>query len=349
MVNLGLAVRDSLILCLMALLGWRLFARLKVPAASLLGEIMTVGIARLLGIQFHHLPSLLRVLFQVVLGTFIGLRFSKNALSNLKRFALPVLIVSVWMLASCLSAGLIFQRLARVTPITAILGAAPGGLSEMTLLALSLDADVMAVASLQLARLLTIAFVIPFLAIRQAEAPSCNSKEESSEPKVSWQWSASITLLVGAVGGLIGYMLKLPAAGLLGALITVGLTYNLYRELPPLPEGLRVCAQVGIGGLVGANFGQETLTSLLFIAGPVVGTSIVVVGASLVLATLLRKLTDWDALTCLLAAAPGGVTQSSVLACELGADLLIVSLLQLSRLIAILVILPLLLRLPLWY
>ncbi|HHX96208.1 MAG TPA: AbrB family transcriptional regulator, partial [Clostridia bacterium] len=44
---------------------------------------------------------------------------------------------------------------------------------------------------------------------------------------------------------------------------------------------------------------------------------------SLVLAWVLRKMTAWDELTCLLAAAPGGVAQFFILTYELGADSLV--------------------------
>ncbi|HHV07493.1 MAG TPA: AbrB family transcriptional regulator [Firmicutes bacterium] len=347
--NVWLAVRDSVLLYLVGWLGWRLLARLKVPAASLLGGVVAVGMARLAGIQFAHLPAFLQKGLQVVLGTFIGLRFKKNTLPELKRLALPSLLVSVWMLTSCFAVGRIFQRLTRVTPVTAILGAAPGGIAEMTLLAFNLDADAVVVATLQLMRLLAIVFIIPILALRRAEDVPFNNESKDSKPKTHWQWSTLITLLVGVTGGIIGHALDLPAAGLLGALIAVGLSSILFRQLPPLPESLRVWAQIGIGGMIGLNFSQETLLELTLMAGPVLAATAVVIASGLVLAALLRRLTDWDALTCLLAAAPGGVTQFFILACELGADPLIVSLLQLSRFVAIVLVLPLLLRLPLWY
>lgn len=108
---------------------------------------------------------------------------------------------------------------------------------------------------------------------------------------------------MGVTGGIIGHALDLPAAGLLGALIAVGLSSILFRQLPPLPESLRVWAQIGIGGMIGLNFSQETLLELTLMAGPVLAATAVVIASGLVLAALLRRLTDWDALTCLLAAA----------------------------------------------
>jgi membrane AbrB-like protein len=275
--NLWLAVRDSILLYLAGWLGWRLFARLKVPAASLLGGVIAVGLARLLGAQFSYLPWFLQVALQVVLGTFIGLRFKKDTWPNMKRLGLPALIVSIWMLASCFAVGQVFQRLTRVSPVTAILGSAPGGVAELTMLAIDLDADAVVVASLQFMRLLAIIFVVPLLALRRAQSTPGNGEQKLSEPETSWQPSTLVTLLVAATGAAIGHTLKLPAAGLLGSLIAVGLTSSLYRELTPLPESLRIWTQVGIGGLIGLNFGQETLHELGVMAGPVVATTAVVI------------------------------------------------------------------------
>jgi membrane AbrB-like protein len=344
--NLWLATQDSALLFIAGWLGWRLLDRFNVPVASLLGGVVAVGVVRLSGIQFAHLPSFLPDVLQVILGILIGLRFKRETLPGLKRLALPSLLVSVWMLISCFVVGRIFQSLTNVAPVTAILGSAPGGVAELTLLAFDFDADAVVVATLQLMRLLANVFVVPVLALRKAQTLSTSGEAKHQEPEVRWQWSTVITLLVGICGCLVGQALHLPIPGLIGSLVAVGLTSCLYSELTPLPKSLRVWSQIGIGGMIGINFGQETLLELGLMAGPIIATTVVVIGSGLVLAAVLKKLTHWDDLTCLLAAAPGGVTQFFILAYELGADPLVVSLLQLSRFLAILVILPILLRIP---
>ncbi|HHV56900.1 MAG TPA: AbrB family transcriptional regulator [Firmicutes bacterium] len=346
--GLWLAVRDSAGLYFLGWVGWRVFERLQVPAASLLGAIAAVGAAQALGLRLEHVPWALKLVLQIILGTFIGLRFKKDTPASLRRLAGPAFLVSSWMLASCFLVGLVFLKLTEVTPVTAVLGAAPGGVAEMSMLALSLDADALVVAVLQIMRLLGILMVIPFLAARRATGQLPDGEAEPAAVGPAWGCPALATLLTGAVGGGIGQYLNWPAAGLLGALLAVGLTSSFYRELSPLPQDLRVWAQVGIGGLVGLSFTPEALAQTWGMAGPVLTSTAALIGSGLVLAAVLRRLTGWDSLTCLLAAAPGGVTQFFILACELGADPLKVSLLQLARLLSILGILPLLLRLPLW-
>ncbi|MGI6603609.1 MAG: AbrB family transcriptional regulator [bacterium] len=342
-----LAVRDSASLFILGWLGWRLLERWRVPAASFLGGLCIVGLVQVLGFEFTNVPTVVKLVLQIILGTFIGLRFSRETWLQMKEMAWPVLLVSGWMLASCFVVGLVFFRLTAVTPITAILGAAPAGLAEMTMLALSMDADAVVVIILQLMRILGILVVIPFLALRQVEGPLPEETQVGLD-SVAWDIRGLRTLLIGTVGGLMGYWLNWPAAGLLGALVTVGLTSSFYSELPPLPQQLRVWAQVGIGSLIGLNFSSETLGQLGGMLLPVITTTAALLGSGLVLAAVLKRITHWDNLTCLLASAPGGVTQFFILACELGADPLKVSLLQMARLLAILILLPLLLRLPLW-
>lgn len=345
--GLWLAVRDSAGLYLIGWAGWRLFERLRIPAASLLGAVAAVGAVQVAGVELAHVPWVLKLVLQIILGTFIGLRFKRDTLASLRRLAGPALLVSGWMLGSCFVVGVVFRQLTRVTPVTAILGAAPGGVAEMSMLALSLEADALVVAVLQIMRLLSILVVIPFLAARRTTGLLPDGEGEVAAVPPAWGRPIVRTLLIGALGGGLAQYLHWPAAGLLGALLAVGLTSSLHRELSPLPEALRVWAQVGIGGLVGLSFTPEALAQIATMTGPVLTSTAAVIGSGLVLAAVLRRLTGWDALTCLLAAAPGGVTQFFILACELGADPLKVSLLQLARLLSILGILPLLLRLPL--
>jgi membrane AbrB-like protein len=348
MENFLLAIRDSLLLFLGGWLGWRLLSTFRVPVATILGSVFLIGLIRLSGFSFLYLPSFLALAVQIVMGILIGLRFHKEMLPDLKRLALPSLLVSVWMLASCFVAGYFFMRLTQVSPVTAILASSPGGVAETTLLAFDLNADPVIVAVLQTMRVLAVVLIIPFLALHRTDgvADNINPELPPKNPGGNGAGSYLITLTIGTAGGLLAQRLNLPVPGLLGAIFTVGLTSCVYGELPPLPDSLRIWAQLGIGGMVGTNFSPDNLAQLSFMAGPILLTTAVVMGSGLILAVILRKLTAWDDLTCLLASAPGGVTQFFIMAYELGADPLIVSLLQLARFLSMIILLPLLLKIP---
>jgi len=69
-----------------------------------------------------------------------------------------------------------------------------------------------------------------------------------------------------------------------------------------------------------------------------------VILAGLLLSWILYKITDWNYITCLLVSSPGGLTQMSLIADEVGADPLMVSVLHTVRLISVLAVLPLFFR-----
>ncbi|HHX96725.1 MAG TPA: AbrB family transcriptional regulator [Clostridia bacterium] len=335
-----MVVLDSVFLFLAGWLGWRFLERIGLPVASLFGGMLAVGILSLLGMEFH-LPLWWAWVFQVILGILIGQRLKKGIGKELKSLWGPAVLVSVWMLISCFLVGYLFFNLTVTTPLTAILGTAPGGMTEFTLLAIEMGADPLVVVALQMMRVLVVMFFIPGLAIYKAGGIKAGS--EKSAVRSGWQKGVFVTLAVGVSGGVLGKLLHLPVPGLLGAAFLVGFVGSVICELPPLPDDLRVFSQIGIGGLVGLNFTQETLRGLLKMGLPLIIATVLVMISSLVLAWVLRKMTAWDELTCLLAAAPGGVAQFFILAYELGADSLVVSLLQLARFLSLLIIIPFLL------
>lgn len=346
-VSFWLAAQDIFLLYFVGWLGWQVLDYFGVPAASFLGGAVGACFAQLAGLSFNAIPSFFRFCLQVILGIFIGLRFNRDTIGHLKQLFWPALLVSAWMLATCFVVGMFFYRLTAVTPATAIIGAAPGGVAEMSLLALSFDADDKVVSILQFMRLVGILIVIPFLATRQTNVLPSDRRRLVSKP-FCWEKSMSLTILVGLLGGLIAWYLDWPAPGLLGAISAVGLTSFLFYRLKQLPKVIRVWASLGIGCLVGLNLDLNTIKQLRNMTFPALISTLVVLMSGLILSAVLRHVTQWDILTCLLCSAPGGTTQFFILACELGADPVKVSSLQLTRLLVILGVLPVLLRAAYW-
>lgn len=73
---------------------------------------------------------------------------------------------------------------------------------------------------------------------------------------------------------------------------------------------------------------------------PVIVFAVLIFGAFLILAQIVRKLTGWDNITCLLATAPAGLTAMTMLAYEMDSNPVEVSMMQLSRLLTVRLIIP---------
>jgi uncharacterized protein len=159
---LGLA--DAAILIASAALGAVLGINLRLPAPTFLGPLILSAAVHLAGITESAPPTLLVNAAQVVLGTILGCRFVGIAPAMLARAGLLSLGSTVLTLALAGVAGLAMGRVAGIDLYQALLALAPGGLTEMGLIALAIHADVAFVALHHVARILVVLVLAPLVA-----------------------------------------------------------------------------------------------------------------------------------------------------------------------------------------
>jgi membrane AbrB-like protein len=156
---LGLA--DAAILTVSAVLGAVLGAWARLPAPTFLGPLILSAAVHLAGFTESAPPALLVNAAQVVLGTILGCRFLGIAPVMLARAGVLSLGSTVLTLALAAAAGLAMGRAAGVDLDQALLALAPGGLTEMGLIALAIQADVAFVALHHVARILVVLILAP--------------------------------------------------------------------------------------------------------------------------------------------------------------------------------------------
>jgi membrane AbrB-like protein len=140
-----------------------LFRALRVPAAMLSGSLAASGLLHGMGWVEGGLPGPLIVAVYVVLGTFVGSRFSGITLAALRRLALASLGAFTVALAVASAAGFAVAELTGEPVSQVLIAFAPGGLDAMTALAVALRMDTAYVAVHQLARFAGIALIAPIV------------------------------------------------------------------------------------------------------------------------------------------------------------------------------------------
>ncbi len=136
--------------------------RLKMPAGAMVGAMLAVGAANLLGFS-GQIPANYRIAAQIVVGGMVGLNINRATLSGLKSLALPASVLVLSMVAFGLVVGYIISRVSDMDVVTAFFSSAPGGMSEMTLMAESAGGNTPQVALMQLARMLSIVTLLPVI------------------------------------------------------------------------------------------------------------------------------------------------------------------------------------------
>ncbi|MEL7462276.1 MAG: AbrB family transcriptional regulator [Pseudomonadota bacterium] len=145
---------------------------MNLPAAIITGPILLSGALHLLGWVTGAVPFWMVAIVQLIIGVTLGIRFlgrSADVLWTAGRVAL-VTAAAVLVLAGMITAVL--------TPLLGLrweavyLAFAPGGLAEMTLVAVSLETSVIFVSVHHVARIMLAVYVLRFLRRRMIGPPS---------------------------------------------------------------------------------------------------------------------------------------------------------------------------------
>jgi membrane AbrB-like protein len=135
--------------------------RLRWPAPDFLGPLLLSAILHLAGLTESVPPALLVAAAQVLLGTILGCRFVGIAPAALVPAGLLSLGATVLTLVLAGIGALVMQATAGIAPDQGILALAPGGLTEMGLIALAIHADVAFVALHHVVRILAVIVAAP--------------------------------------------------------------------------------------------------------------------------------------------------------------------------------------------
>ena len=117
-----------------------------IPAAPLAGALIGASIVSISG----------------KIGTVIGTTLTKDSLVDLQTLWKPAILITFTLVITGLAIGLWTSRLLNVDVITTILGAAPGGISGMSLVGSEYGVGA-AVATLHAVRLITVLLILPLI------------------------------------------------------------------------------------------------------------------------------------------------------------------------------------------
>jgi membrane AbrB-like protein len=113
-------------------------------------------------LEVAHWPVGTRTLLEIAIGTVIGTGLTTATLLQLGTLWRPALLITVTLVATGLVVGLWSARLLGIDPVVALLGAAPGGISGMSLVGAEFGVGA-AVAALHAVRLITVLVVLPLV------------------------------------------------------------------------------------------------------------------------------------------------------------------------------------------
>jgi membrane AbrB-like protein len=159
--HLPLDLQDALILTAAGLVGALLGRVARVPAAQLLGPMAVSAAVHLAGVTSSRPPVELVAVAQIVMGSTVGCRFAGARLHEIRRVILIGAGSAVLLLAGTATFTLVFKDFVEVPAEALALSLAPGGVTEMSLVALALAVDAAYVSCLHIIRIAMVVSVAP--------------------------------------------------------------------------------------------------------------------------------------------------------------------------------------------
>ncbi|MED4351321.1 AbrB family transcriptional regulator [Schinkia azotoformans] len=157
----------TIILVLVAVVGYFLGKYLKFPAPWLIGSMVSVAIFKSFSPLFfgHDLlawwPHELIIFSQIFIGASIGSRFIKSMFIGIKKTLIISSLCTIILIFSILVCAYIVSTITGITFITSSLAFAPGGVAEMTTTAVVLKGDPTFVVAVQVLRIIAVCVTLP--------------------------------------------------------------------------------------------------------------------------------------------------------------------------------------------
>lgn len=149
----GVDLLGWMILALISVFGAQVFRVLGLSNPYFLGPLVVVAVVSAFGVDLTPFPAPLMALAQVLLGTWLGSTFRREIFVQGGRQVLTLLGNAALLLVVVSTFALVLARLTGQPWEVLVLGAAPGGVTEMALTAKYLGADLALVTAFQLTRI----------------------------------------------------------------------------------------------------------------------------------------------------------------------------------------------------
>jgi membrane AbrB-like protein len=145
--------------------------RTGIPAAPLAGALLGAGLLSMSGrLETAQWPTGTRTVLEIAIGTVIGTSLTSGTVQELRHLWRPALLITLTLVLTGIVVGLWCGRLLGIDPVIALLGAAPGGISGMSLVGAEFGVGA-AVAALHALRLITVLLVLPLVVKLVAHGP----------------------------------------------------------------------------------------------------------------------------------------------------------------------------------
>ncbi len=323
-------------------LGGAIFGLSGFPAGWLSGSMLFVAVAAVGG-RPAHVPPLLAGFIFVVIGISLGSVATPETMRGITAWPVSIAVLIAALLATNYAVGFYLWRVHGWDRTSAILAGSPGAMSQTIILANQYQADVRGVAIVQAMRVVILAVAMPAVLSALGRVPPAQIGflvRDVANPVLE----ISILVVFSTAAALILERLKFRGGLMFGAMFASALLHGSGLVQVTLPWWMASVAMVGLGAITGARFANTGVRLMMTYLGAALGSFIVAVSVAWSFALVLIALTPFRTADVIVSFAPGALDVMMILALTMHIDPIYVGAHHLTRVLAITIWLPLVLR-----
>ena len=325
-----------------ALCGVIAFYVLHLPLPWLLGPITGCLVAALVGVPMAGIPILNNTM-RTILGVAVGSTFTVALVLSMASMWSTLLMVPAMVFVIGLVGVPYFQRLWGFNFATSYYSAMPGGLQDMLIFGEEAGGDVRALSLIHATRVMVIVAALPFILNGFWDVDLSNPP---GVPASTLPVSQMVLMaVIGLAGWYIAKAVGLFGASILGPMILAGV-FALIGVLHHRPPAEAIwAAQFYIGMTVGSKYAGVTGAEVRRDVAAALGFCVILLILSAAFVSFIRLFSLAPPMEALLAFAPGGQAEMTVLAIIAGADVAFVIAHHMLRIVTVIIGAPIAARL----
>ena len=321
--------------------GGGVFAWFNLPLAWMMGAMCATTVSAVGGADVA-VPKGLRMVMIAVLGVMLGSAFRPEIIDQAGQWSLSLAMLFVYVATVTLLAGLYFRKVARYDATTAYFSAIPGGLSEMILVGGAMGGDDRSIALTHASRILLVVLIIPFwfrLVEGYQPAPGGIGGAFMAFAEIPAA-DLAILGLCAVTGFLAARACRLPAAALTGPMVVSAAVHMFGLTASNPPSEIIIVAQVVIGTAIGCRFAGVRPRRIFRAIAAATGATAIMLGIGVVFSLGLNAALGLPVAALVLAFAPGGLAEMTLIALALGVDPAFVSTHHVVRIFLVVILAP---------
>lgn len=330
--------------------GW-IAAAAGLPLPWMMGPMLAVGAAGVAGLSVGghgvSVPLWLRTTMVPIIGVMLGAGFTPDVVAGIGDWWITMAALVAFV---CVAAALVYQIYRRMFGFdrpTAYFAAIPGGLVEMAIIGEGVGGDGRTISLIHFCRILMAVLTIPF--VMEAIYGPVGSRAIGGIA-IGWEIElvdVAILAACAVVGYFAGTAVKLPGAQISGPLVLSALVHGTGLTEAAPPPFIVFMAQVVVGSALGARFAGLSVRAVGKALGASATATVVMLAVTMTVSLGLHQsgLVDESLTALVLAYAPGGVTEMSLIALTLNAGVAFVATHHIARIFIAVGLMPLVWRL----